>query len=85
MTMAKSYMRELGALLERQSKAAWKANTEIDQTTRNHYLEMEMKEVGDLIKKYNINIVVLKKRGILKNERYEFPDGSSFETDFIAD
>jgi hypothetical protein len=78
MTMAEHYMKELEAMTDRQSRAAWITNTELSQSTRDHYLDLQTRELNELDAKYQIKRVVLETRGILKNERYDFPDGSSY-------
>ena len=83
MTMAERFQTELEALTKRHSEASWISNANISQSTRDHYLEMQSKELGDLIKKYNPKITVLNSVGPVKNERYEFSDGSFFDSKLV--
>jgi len=78
--MAEQYLNELEAMDKRHSMAPWLKNTNISEDTRNKYLEQQTAEKEKLLKKYDVKEIVLETKGILKNVRYEFPDGSSFES-----
>lgn len=76
MTMAEQYLNELEAMDKRHSMAPWLRNTNISESTRNAYLEQQTAEKEKLRQKYGLKEIVLETKGILKNVRYEFPDGS---------
>ena len=79
MTMAERYLGELDMINRRYSYAGFNSNTDISSKTRNGYVDRQTDELNRLDEKYGVKKTVLEKRGILKNVRYEFADGSTHE------
>ena len=79
MTYADRYFNELEQLRNRNAQASYNKNVGISPETRDKYLHEEMLDMEKIGAKYGITETVLETKGILKNIRYDFSDGSSKE------
>lgn len=83
MNYSQLYFKQLEKLDEMAGQAKVFSNPKVSENTRNVVLDNYERKAEKLGQKYGLKKTLIEEKGILKNYKYEFADGSSYVNEWF--